>query len=363
MFKLKCSNFIDSLNIKSNSGFSLVEVLVSFGLTFIVAAAMSAMLINMQKQNNALQQKLLTIEYEQSINRLMADNLSCNCMFTGITWPTTITANTNITLTNIKNGCQTGAAANLISSGQPLTAGNNLKVSSIKLDALQNIGTGKVASDIVIEFDASTAYGPLKPVRIKSQGFNLSGSTISSCMGVAGADTMCASFGGTWTGGSCNLTPPPSTTCSTMGGVWNGSTCTMTASPSTTCSSMGGNWNGSTCTMPTTASTTCSSMGGNWNGTSCTFSPSTGVTSSSQCVATYGTGWTWNGSTCIPPGSGQSCTYTSGAIISKTTTYPNGSVRPTGNFEIGTNACSAEQCVNGSWVCILYPPYGSHPGT
>lgn len=327
----------------------------------IVAAAMSAMTINLQKQNSAIQQKLETLEYEQAIMRLLSDNNSCECMFKGITWPSPLTPTSKISLSDIKNGCLTGVHSKLVSAGSPLSTNSNLKVSSIEIQSLQSYGAGKVSGDLVINLDPATMINSLKPIRFKSQGFSIVGSNIDKCLGIAGADQMCTSFGGTWTGAGCDLAPSPSAACTNMGGTWSGTQCTFPTVSNTTCTALGGSWSGTQCNFTTSPTKTCSELGGTWNSGTCKIPTMAGVDTTAECAATYGTGWIWDGSACVPPGGGADCVYSSG-IFYAPTTYKHGAVRAESVNYFGST-CAAYQCQNGGWVCAVKgsepPPAGT----
>lgn len=265
--------------IKNNVGFSMLELIFSIGMMMIMGSAMTSLIINSQKQNTALQQKLTAIEYEQLLTRLLADSTSCNCMFSGLPWPTTITADSKINLTSLKMGCSN--TVSFLSKDQILSSSGSLKIENIELKNLQNLDVTptKVSADIVINFNSNSDIGVLKPITLSSQNFNLTGTNITSCLGMSGSDKICTNLGGIWNGSICNLPSSPESTCLSIGGLYTSGKCSLTPSKQASCENIGGTWSGTNCKLNVTA----------------------GVNSSETCASTYGTGWTWTGSACTPP--------------------------------------------------------------
>ncbi|MGZ3782583.1 MAG: PulJ/GspJ family protein [Pseudobdellovibrionaceae bacterium] len=232
-----------------NYGFSLIEILITIGIAGIISLAIATITTTLIKQNKALQQKLESIELEQNTVRLLADNNSCNCIFQGLPF----TGAETLMSDGIKNGC----SGYLIKPNSLISAnGSGLKISTIKLDTL-NIA--EKSADLLINFAPGSIVGSLKPIRIKSLRFVISGTNIDQCFGVAGSKEVCISMGGTWQNNTCSFAAPASQTCASLGGSWTGSSCTLptpSVSGSTLCSSLGGTWGGSSCSFAPTTTTT-----------------------------------------------------------------------------------------------------------
>jgi prepilin-type N-terminal cleavage/methylation domain-containing protein len=212
-------------SFKYKQGYSLLEVLMTIGLMSITALAMNSIIVNLSHQNKSITQKLEAVELEQTIVRLMADNNSCQCMFQGITWDNT----KPVTLTSLKNGCNN----DLVSVGSEVSSGKTgLKIKSINLKNLSEQTAIPPTADIFIEFEQSPDTMQLKPIKIASQGFTLTGSSIQNCLGVTNASAVCITLGGSIVSGTCVLSP--NFACNSLGGSWSGSKCNFaTVSPTT----------------------------------------------------------------------------------------------------------------------------------
>lgn len=301
-------------SIKNQKGFSLVEVLVASFLMLILGLAMVTMTVNQQRQNKALQQKLDVMEVEQTLLRLLAEPQSCQCMFQGLVWNPD-GQNNLPDLTTIKNGCATGANNTLLSHNAVITGtSSSLKVNAIKVKNAKDIGGNNRTADIEISFLSAPDMPPVKSILLSSQSFSINpaDSKIDQCLGVAGADKMCVSMGGSWSAGKCTLAgPSPEKPQNTTG-----------------------------------------------------------------CEASYGPGWSWNGSTCTPPAVGKPCvekfpvglawnpvtyckSFHPGTVYANGVcelTTQSGTVQPQGTGVAGfntTSGCQARQCQDGKFTCAV----------
>lgn len=274
----------------------------------IIGLAMATMITQLQKQNKGLQQKLESIQIEQSLTRLLTDNNNCKCMFQNLTIPSD---NSNVTITGgIKAGC---SGVNLLTPGTEVhSSGTGLKVSSVELKNITNVDATRKLANIVVNFDQNSLASPLRSISIIGQSFLVSGTTVTECVGLPGAKEMCQGMGGTWisgacqmspqlactslggnwTGSACSLTPGPDQTCTNIGGTWNGSSCSTVAKPQESCAVMGGTWSSGNCQMNAKAISACTGVGGTWNGNYCQLAAPSGR---ENCI---GMGGTWTGNSC-----------------------------------------------------------------
>ncbi|MFN7455415.1 MAG: type II secretion system protein J [Pseudobdellovibrionaceae bacterium] len=309
----------------------LVEVLVAVAIMAIIAVGMAAMTVSIARQNTSLQEKLQSIELEQSIHRLMADSNNCACMFANLAWPTN---GTEISLGQLKNGCQTGGTA-LISAGQKINPSSNMKVASVKLKNLKNIDATTVSGDLEILFDEGTLESALKPISIPSQSFTLTGSSVRACLGVQGADRICSSLGGTWNGTTCATKPPPPTeTCTSIGGTWTDGACRAASSATTADVATG------------SAPQVCASLGGTWTSGACIPASPSGGSTPGQCYSV----------TCTTANAGtRTMTFTSATAtkILPLATFPGG--------DFGSGNYVAMGITNGAspWGFVCHSNYWS----
>lgn len=198
-------------------GFGILEALIAFGLVSIIGLAITFTLLNFMKQNKGLQQKLESIELEQNIVRLLSDVTSCDCIFKGYPFSGE----------NISDGIKNGCAGNLIKPNSLISpTGAGLKVKSIKL---QDLNESEKTADLLIDFNEESVVGVLKPIRIRSLKFQVSGGNIDRCFGSLGKKELCLNFGWTWENNKCTFQTAQDT-CGTLGGSWNGSSCSLPGS-------------------------------------------------------------------------------------------------------------------------------------
>lgn len=209
------------------NGFSLIEILVAAGLISIIGLSVASLMVSFHKENKSLSEKLESIELEQGLNRILADNSSCSCLFDSPAWTT---SDTQVSLTHLKRGC---TAANFLVVNAPVSPQSQLIVDSIKIKNINPIGGGNLIGDIEIALKGGVAS--MKPITIPGQSFVPDSSSaptkISSCLGVAGASQMCTSMGGTWIDNKCKwpgATPVSTEACvAAFGADWtyNGTAC------------------------------------------------------------------------------------------------------------------------------------------
>lgn len=210
---------------QDKAGFSLVELLVAIGIMSIIMAGMAALGVNLSRESKALQQKLETIEMEQVLVRLMSERSACDCMFRGIDWR----SDAAMEIPLLAKGCNSTPGSYLISAGKPLSDyGAGVEISRISLQNPTDIGGNNRVADLVIEFSRSSLIRPLRPLRIPSQSFVLSGTSIGQCMGIAGSEVLCHDLGGTWSSGSCQFPQVGGDlACTSAGGRMINGTCVM----------------------------------------------------------------------------------------------------------------------------------------
>lgn len=85
-------------------GMSLVEVLVSLGITVILMSATASMFVTQQRENRALNQKLEMIELKNQIMQAFQNPLNCTWQLAGKTFDTTGVSTTTPSPTIIELG-------------------------------------------------------------------------------------------------------------------------------------------------------------------------------------------------------------------------------------------------------------------
>lgn len=161
--------------------------------------------IHLQKTNETIHQKLIALELEQSALRLFGDDQSCECIFAGLEWPSTISANSAIPMTKLNNGCAPSTPP-IVEKGKAIRNGTKMVINKIELKNLTPISADKVSADLEIGFDPESLTGPLKNISMPGQQFLITAGKITTCLGgsISPAKT-CTSLGGQWKSEKCSF--------------------------------------------------------------------------------------------------------------------------------------------------------------
>lgn len=157
-------------------GFSIVQGLIFLAMTMILGLSLLQIKNSSIVQNQLLERKIEAKEVERIIENLISDDLNCNCMFQTTTWPA---AATEISLNNLKNGCESGV--NILTRGNQVRQGSSLVVSDIKLKNFSgDLGSGVKRADLVLNFRTDIGFN--LPVVIRSRLFSVRSNRIAYCL-------------------------------------------------------------------------------------------------------------------------------------------------------------------------------------
>ncbi len=164
----------------STYGLALIEVLIAAGTMMTVTLAIAALLIQVQKENKALSQKLDVVHLDQQITRYLTNPTSCGCMFQN-----TVLNSTTKDVSPLKAGCPNpNPPPNLAATGEPLNGSSSVKVESVTLNNIMTISGSVKAADLEITFDQSNLVIPLKNVTLNGILFQVNADqTIAGCGG------------------------------------------------------------------------------------------------------------------------------------------------------------------------------------
>lgn len=159
----------------SESGMSMIEVLVALGIVGFIIAALTAFMVSQQKESRALAEKLSVMDLQQLLISSLADGAVCTFLMTDDTQASnrssrTINAsslaNQKITLNKIPLRGQ-ASSPSVVELDMPVSAlSPQLKAKSISIENLQGSGDFYMA-DILVSF---TSNGPrvLRPIAVKT---------------------------------------------------------------------------------------------------------------------------------------------------------------------------------------------------
>ncbi len=155
--------------LNRNEGFSLIEVMISFGLMSILAAALLTLVSKQQRQIKFSEQKYEALDLTYTLQRTFSDTVLCSNQLTGLML---VPAGTSFAPKNITNINSTDIAHPLVRGpvaavSSPLPGSHTgLTVESIKLKDFLFIGGNVYKSTLEVKFDPSSSIIPLRPVEI-----------------------------------------------------------------------------------------------------------------------------------------------------------------------------------------------------
>lgn len=193
------SNFLRS----NQKGMSLVEVLVSIGISTVISFVMATTMVNVSRDQRALQEKYNQLELKNDLLTAFANSDICLSQL-----------NQNSPTLNLSGASSTNSPGQSISYselhmgssnqsmllakvGEPLPGGSphQMVVSKIELGSFLSTGSPNTfTGELKIEMDPATLTRPLKPLLIK-QIFNTTGPLSSAKIVGCGMGTG-NSFGG-----------------------------------------------------------------------------------------------------------------------------------------------------------------------
>lgn len=184
-----------------HSGQSITMVLVSIGISGIIAAALATMLTNAQRETLSLSQKLDTLSAQNFMLATLSNPAVCSCNFdptknsSGSPHLTfnaaNLTASTELTVDRLYTECTGGALANpYFVKGLPLNGSPTLVVSKISLSNISG-SAGNYTGKLSVEFDSNRMVMSRKPASIAiaftANVTNPTNAVIQSCSAVGGS--------------------------------------------------------------------------------------------------------------------------------------------------------------------------------
>lgn len=155
----------DSKKIQQ-SGFSLIEVLVSVGLLSLVSLGMMTMISNQNKSITVLGEKLTAKDLEISLKSLMLNRSFCSCLVNGKTFNTgtnQVSAISSVPTGYTNLATCTAAATNLIpTAGSVFNNSTSLRVGSINVENVVVQSASTYTAELTVGIDPASGIMPLK---------------------------------------------------------------------------------------------------------------------------------------------------------------------------------------------------------
>jgi type II secretory pathway pseudopilin PulG len=159
------------MRFHSQNGMSLIETMISIGVLSITILAFATMTTNQNRSNQALTQKLATLDLANVVIRTIGDPVSCGTMVTNT--PVTFNSDSVDKDTTIKLNSlyasdpskgKVAPAAAISQAASPMS--NGAVVSSIEIRDLNKVSETNYSGRLRISFDPNTLVYPLRPVEL-----------------------------------------------------------------------------------------------------------------------------------------------------------------------------------------------------
>lgn len=186
--------------LRSRSGQSLIQTLVSMGITLIIIAGMASYMTSQSRETRALSEKLAALDVEKLLISSLADGQICSAELanpaiwtTGAT-PYTVNHTSAATLlaesknlTSLHSGILNTSPALVQVGVPPSPMSTSLTVAGITINNFRETGVDQYLVDIVISFTGTVR--PIKPIvlqkTIKTASLPIGAKAITSCLGAA----------------------------------------------------------------------------------------------------------------------------------------------------------------------------------
>ena len=194
-------------SLRNTRGVSITEVLIAAGIMSILSFAMMSMFQTQNQNIQSLNEKLLAVDLETSLKRVMANSEFCGCFFRDKVFDAG-TKKFMPSISEIPAAYETPPAfpAPCTAKQAPPTipaAGSKIGTSRVKIDAISvddviDLGAGSYTANMLVKLDEKTLVMPLKNIKAEfSFTVNASGQVLSCSSQASG------SFGGMYDDCNC----------------------------------------------------------------------------------------------------------------------------------------------------------------
>jgi prepilin-type N-terminal cleavage/methylation domain-containing protein len=157
--------------LKSNKGFSLIEITVALGILSVTVLAFATMMTNQSRQTKALSEKMATLDLTNALIRTVANSAACDFMLTNpavLTFDSTLIGSGTPPVINLNTVYPTASA-----TGTPVaqvnTAASPLSASAVVTTIVINEITGaddSFGARLTVNFDETQLTHVLRPVSV-----------------------------------------------------------------------------------------------------------------------------------------------------------------------------------------------------
>lgn len=149
--------------MNKNSGFSLIELMITAAILSFIGLTFSTMIVQQNSQVKSLGEKMLTVEVDQSIKKLMSNNNFCSCAFRNKTFnvgaktfspPLAFIPNSYTYVPTFPAACGFTAGDFLVPPVGSVLPGTNITINSLNVDNITEIvpGSGQYTADIGLQY-------------------------------------------------------------------------------------------------------------------------------------------------------------------------------------------------------------------
>ncbi len=241
-------NYHLKLDLKSNSGFSLLEVLVALSLMMVAGLAMTTMMYNQMKEIRAMQEKMATVELGANIVKTLTSSSICRFLMSDPSQSST-SATPNRSADNINATDATTLAASTITFqrlpaaasitaipvakvGDAASANTpDFKVTAMKFKNFTSNGLDQYLADLEVSFaQPPLAVRSLKPFVLEKVNFTtldtdpINSKRITDCSAPRGPGPQLRRFSFYYTGDVQTFTVPAGVTSAFVSMAGGGAT-------------------------------------------------------------------------------------------------------------------------------------------
>lgn len=167
--------FLKLKRVKSQSGFTLMEVLISFSLMMILAYGVMSLVQNQSHEVRIISEKMAAKDMETRLKSSLLNGNYCGCLFRGFALNTTLAVPAFTAPMTVVPAAFTlpippmpalcaSIGTNTVPPVGSKIPNTNLQISSIYLANVVNLGGGSYVADLTIAFDPSQMIRAIKPV-------------------------------------------------------------------------------------------------------------------------------------------------------------------------------------------------------
>jgi len=158
-----------NVSVCNTNGFGLIEALVGLAIIGVSTMAMTTAIVNMSRENAALNEKLTALATETDLVRLMSGKDLCTCLVKNATYngnKKVADLNSSTIPVGYDKNCVPSKAKTL-TEGKPIGS-TNLLVNEISLENIKSgaSGSGQYQGELTVSFDSKKMIRAIQSIKV-----------------------------------------------------------------------------------------------------------------------------------------------------------------------------------------------------